>query len=120
MEALERYREALDIFTVLQNPFCIAGTLNDMGRLFVDIGAYDEAKDALIQSVKIAECIGEKQVAAADYNELGRLSESQSDFISAKEWFAKALSMLDIWDERNVAVARRNLERVTAQINGGK
>ena len=121
MEALERYQEALGIYQALQKPERIALTLNDMGELFIDVGAYDAAKDALIQSVKIAERIGAVQLAAMNYNALGRLSVMQSDFVSAKLWFEKALSMLEsLRDEKNAAIARGNLERVTAKINGGK
>ena len=48
----ERYQEALNIFTALQDPRNIADVLNDMGILFRNVGAYDAAKDALIQSAK--------------------------------------------------------------------
>lgn len=120
-EALERYQEALKIFQALQNPRNIADTLKEMGKLFIAVGAYDAAKETLIQSVQIAERIGNTQLAAANYNALGLLSEQQDDFISAKIWFAKAASMSKaMGDERNAAVARRNLERVTDKLNGGK
>lgn len=121
MEALERYQEALGIYQALQDPRNIAFTLNNMGQLLIDVGAYDAAKDALIQSVKIAERIGNVQLAAANYNALGKLSVGQGDFVSAKAWFAKSLSMFEsLRDEENAAITRRNVERVTAQINGGK
>ena len=121
MEALERYQEALGIYQALQKPRNIAGVLNDMGQLLIGVGAYDAAKDALIQSVKIAERIGNTFLAAANYNALGGLSGKQSDFVSAKAWFAKSLSMFEsLRDEENAAVARRNMEIATAVIaNGG-
>lgn len=120
MEAQRYYQEALTIFKALQDSRNIAVTLKDIGELFIDTGAYDLAKDALTQSVKMVESIGEKTLAAANYNALGVLSEKQGDFVSAKLWFAKALSMLKaMGDTGNAAVARRNLERTTAKINGG-
>ena len=115
VEALKRYQEALEIFQALQDQRNIADTLNDTGELFMNLGAYDLAKEKLIQSVRIAECIGDTFLAAANYNALGKLSEAQGDFTSAKLWFAKALSMSEaIGNKENAAISQRNLERVTA------
>ena len=58
----------------MQDPRNIADVLNDMGILFRNVGAYDAAKDALIQSAKIAERIGNVFLTAANYNVLGALS----------------------------------------------
>ena len=119
-EAWERYQEALNIFTALQHPRNIADVLNDMGQLLIDAGAYDAAKDALIQSAKIAERIGNVELTAYNYSALGRLSVTQGDFTSARDWFTRTLSM---WEEQgdteNAAITRRTLEVVTAVINGG-
>ena len=103
------------MFTLLQVPHSCAGTLRNIGDLFAGMGAYVPAKNALIQSVQIAERIEDKQLAAGNYYALGRLSEAQKDFISAKAWYAKALSLFEsLRDGQGAAIVRRNLEYVTA------
>ena len=116
-EALKRYQEALDIATALQDPDYIALTLNGIGNLLIGMGAYAEAKNALIKSVQIAERIGDIFLAAGDYNTIGVISQRQKDFISAKDWYKKALSMWEsLHDEGNAAITRDNLDVVTAMI----
>ncbi len=75
----------------------------------------------LMQSVKIAESIGKIQLAASTYNALGALSAKQSDFISAKLWFEKSLSMYEsLRDEEAAIITRRNLEQAIAAIEAAR
>ncbi|HWV56315.1 MAG TPA: HD domain-containing phosphohydrolase [Longimicrobiales bacterium] len=57
--ALSHYRRVLAFYTTLEEPRYMALVLNELGMLYTDLGAWDEAERALEQSARYSEEAGD-------------------------------------------------------------
>ena len=74
----------------------MATTHNDLGILYKDMGAWDDAIEYFKQSQKNLDTLGDKQGKAAAFNSLGFLYIDRQDWENAKMNFERAHK---IWEE---------------------
>ena len=88
---------------IIRNNGGTADNYNQLGMLYVRAGMYKEATEVYQRSAALGSVMA--------MNNLGNIAQLQKNFIEAKKWYEKALSV-----DPNNAGARKNLERVMGEI----
>jgi len=79
-----------------QNSPLLSPYINNLGRLYKDIGLYSDSELLLRRSLQIENTISPNSSNVADrLNNLGHLYSIQKDFIRAKDTYLEALTILD-------------------------
>ena len=81
-----------------------AAALGRIGALAGDQGDFDEARRDLMESLRLAELLGETQLAARAFRALGIQASNQSDFDDAGTLFERALDLFrSLRDQAGIA-----------------
>jgi tetratricopeptide (TPR) repeat protein len=91
-EAEKANREALEIYTEMEDTYGLANTLRNLGLIKRDIGDINVAKNFFERSLNIALAHNHYKVTADIYISLGSTAKDGNDLMQAKTFYNKALS----------------------------
>ena len=89
-EAVEAFEKVLPSFREADDQSAVGWTLNNLGRNLTALGRLDEAEQHLLESLAIAENLGERAEVHGIEHNLGRLASYRGDIPTALEWLQKS------------------------------
>jgi len=96
----------------------IAGTLSNIGLIYMDQKDYSQALDCYQQSLLINEEISDIKGIADTYNNLGEIYSHQAEYPMAMEYYQKSLNIYeDISDKKGLAGVLNNIGVAYSQQN---
>jgi len=108
--AVKKGREALDIFTELQDRDGISSTLNTLGIAYRNIGSFDRGLDCLMRSLKIESAKNNLRNLVKLYGNIGNIFDSMGQYSDGLQYYTKCLSIAEqLADENATADAHSNL-----------
>jgi CHAT domain-containing protein/uncharacterized protein HemY len=112
--AMQYSEKALALFQSLKmDPVYAARAQNLMGIVQLSQNHFDEARDRLIQSLKIYEQMNSQRDVSSQQNTLGELELKVKNYKDAEQYFRTALQLSQAADIKNQqAIALKNLARI--------
>jgi diguanylate cyclase (GGDEF)-like protein len=108
--AVEKIRQALDIFTDLNDEEGMSSTLNTLGITLRNIGNLDRALDFLMRSLKIQENIGNKSNIAKLNINIGNIFDNKGEFSEGLQYYKRCLDLTrKLKDDRGLADVYSNI-----------
>jgi CHAT domain-containing protein/tetratricopeptide (TPR) repeat protein len=108
--AISVWRRAVAAYRAIGDTAGIAGTLDNIGAGWVQLGRRDSAATYLTRARLLATAIGDLRVHANALGHLGDLSADLGDFTRARERYSQARALRErIGDTRGVAADHNNL-----------
>ena len=93
--AIGYLNEAMEISLPLNKPILVAKLFANLGRIYLRLGEFREAKEKLLSSLDIYEELNDNNNSARVYLSVGYLYFSQRKFEQAEEFYAKAKDIID-------------------------
>lgn len=112
--------EALEIAQHEKREDSKAAILHTLGTIYMRLGQYDKAENALIESLKIKESIlsPNHHAIATSYNQLAQLLNRKSQYAEAEKLYRRALDIFTVLnDKRNQAITLHNLGATISRQN---
>ncbi len=85
--------EAIEFHKKFGDKYEIANTLNNIGQVYASLERIDEAKQALAESLALAQEVDAKEIVRENYEFSAELHERQGDFKTALEFYKKSTSI---------------------------
>lgn len=115
-EALQWYRQSLEIHEKLGNRAAIATSYHQIGMVAQFRGSYDEALDWYRKSLNIEEELGNRAGVAASYHQLGIVALRRGSHDEALDWYHKSLEIKKkLGDFDGMASSYHQLGRVATE-----
>lgn len=109
-EALEYYKNALNIQESLENLQAIALIKNNMGNVHFNRGNHLKAIELYTQSLKIREQLEDQKAISQSYNNIGGIYHTRGDFEKAIEFYEKSMQIRkELNDEAGIAGLLSNI-----------
>ncbi len=99
-EALDAASQARDISVETRDTSRLLFCLDLLGIIYTYSGNFELALDDLFEAARLAELMGDKERAGGTYNNIGELYYRSRDIENAKEYFMRALPLLESTDDR--------------------
>jgi len=109
-EAVEKTKEALEIFSSLSDEEGMSSTLNTLGITLRNIGSYERALDCLMKSLKIQLNMNNTANIASLYCNIGNTCGNLERYSEGLQYHLKCLEIVEeMNDEEGIADAYSNL-----------
>ena len=92
-KALNNFRKALEISEKHNDELGIAGTINNMGLVFLKFKEYDKALDYCMRALKIKEKHGDKSGVVNCMNDIGKIYLEMGNHTKAVNWLTRSLDL---------------------------
>lgn len=99
-KSIQKYQEALLIFHSLNDKGREAITLNNLGRVFEDLGEKQKARNYYEQALPLRQMVHDKSGEAVTLNNLGKLFNDIGERPKALEYFEQAITLFQAIDEQ--------------------
>jgi len=110
-DAHERLQAVVADWRTIGDPRLTAVALNNLSWVAVRLGRFDEAREALEESVLLNTSIGDRWNLGFAYRGLGLIAQAQGDHLQAVDMFRKSLAMF------TEVGARQDQARVLVEMN---
>ena len=115
--ALEAFVRARSLFSEAGDRSAEAEVLNDMGVVYVQLEAWDQAQQALDSSLAIRQGLADRSREAMTWGNLGMLYARQGDDARAVEAYEQSIAIFRELGERgNEKAISRQLSKVKIQV----
>lgn len=92
-KALDLFEKSHQRAIELNDSITIAATINNIGLLFIKIGAYEQAFENFQNGVEIAEAFGDEFNLCTGFSNLGSTLELMEEYDKARPYFEKAIEL---------------------------
>ncbi len=83
--------------------------LSYQGDILVDIGKYDQGREVLLRALKLSHLYpSDINLKLAIYHDLGHVFQIQGDFLAAKNYYERTISIADSIGQKNLTAGTHN------------
>ena len=100
--AVKKSREALEIYTELDDTDGVSSTLNTLGIAFRNIGSFDRGLDCFMKSLKIESKRNKSSNLVKLYGNIGNIFDSMGQYSDGLQYYLKCLAIAEELDEETV------------------
>lgn len=98
--ALEKFKQALELYERASDHSNMALTLNNIGEVYRHLGQYNQALNFYQKALLIRQEIRDRQGEGRTLNSIGLLYQSQSQYPQALEFYQQALSIIQALNDK--------------------
>jgi tetratricopeptide (TPR) repeat protein len=112
-EALEKYKQSMDIIKKLGDQRGIAQTLHNIAMIHQTKGEYDEALEKYKQSMKIKEKFGDQRDIATTLHNMAFIHQTKGEYDEALEKYRQSMEIKEkLGDQLGIATTLHNLAMI--------
>lgn len=105
VQAEKNLKKCFDIYNSIPDTVWVLRTETNMAGIYMEWGKYSEAKRLFLDAIPKMEAIGDYGILVSVYKNYGQLFVKQTmDFDSAKYYFEKAYSIVELLEENEIKV----------------
>ena len=105
VQAEKNLKKCFDIYNSIPDTVWVLRTETNMAGIYMEWGKYSEAKRLFLDAIPKMEAIGDYGILVSVYKNYGQLFVKQTmDFDSAKYYFEKAYSIVELLEENEIIV----------------
>lgn len=105
VQAEKNLKKCFDIYNSIHDTVWVLRTETNMAGIYMEWGKYSEAKRLFLDAIPKMEAIGDYGILVSVYKNYGQLFVKQTmDFDSAKYYFEKAYSIVELLEENEIKV----------------
>lgn len=111
--AIQLAKEALKLYSTIDDKYGIARANNFLGIVYVNIGAFELAYEHHKEALKYAQAVKHQDQIAYSYNNLGEIFRIKNDVVRATEYIQRAIQIFETNNnQRGLAYCYVNLARL--------
>lgn len=105
VQAEKNLKKCFDIYNSIHDTVWVLRTETNMAGIYMEWGQYSEAKRLFLDAIPKMEAIGDYGILVSVYKNYGQLFVKQTmDFDSAKYYFEKSYSIVELLEENEIKV----------------